>query len=465
MSSKNDLAQEYKIVDARIYSERLGDDVYNVTPYVLELSLFEDIELPYISGRLVCMDDIGAFDEMSLKGTETVYLKVEGGGEENYDTNVGFDLEMKISSIIRRDKITERIEGYTLNLISPIAFKDRGIKISKSFQGKLTSMITKIIQNYHGAKVNWDYLKSESSQEPSKVISPYLSPLEMCTWLLDRATTVSGVPYYLWQSIYEQSGYNNQNLRLGSLDHMMTGGTVWNEKLPLIYAEARAQDAALLSTYDQAFIIKAFSEKDIEDTTRLMESGSIGSQMTVLDTFTGQSYSKHFSVSELLKRGGKTLMREEGGTTGIQNVFDEELTLEYQGENKPSDQWNNVYFDTLTSYGNNGSSYGYHDDPRELDAMNKVRANAIRNLMDKNAITMVTSGAAFFRPMVSTSSKIGVGAGDITKVEVIQADTSTEDIQIDYHRSGYYLIQKCRHTFQDGIHSVTSTVSKIHEYY
>jgi hypothetical protein len=464
MNSKLDLAQEYKILDARIYSERLGDDVYVITPNVIELSLFEDIELPYISGRLVVSDYQGSFNEMALKGTETVYIKLEGGGEENYDTNVGFDLEMKISSIIRRDKITERIEGYTLNLISPIAFKDRGIKISKSFKGKLTSMITKIIQNYHGAKVNWNYLKSESSQEPSKVISPYLSPLEMCMWLLDRATTVRGVPYYLWQSIYEQSGFNNQNLRLGSLDHMMNGGFVWNEDVPLVYAEGRAQDAALLTTYDQAFIIKKFEEKDIEDTTRLMESGSIGSQMTVLDTFTGQSYSKHFSVSELLKRGGKDIMYQDVAT-GLQNVYDEELTLEYQGENKPSDQWNNVYFDTLTSYGNNGNNYGYHDDPRELDAMNKVRANAIRNLMDKNAITMVTPGASFFRPMVDTASKIGVGAGDVTKVEVYETDTSTEEINIDHHRSGYYMIQKCRHTFQDGFHTVISTVSKIHEYY
>ena len=70
-------AQEFKIDKAIISAEHLGSD-YDVKSYVLELSLFEDIELPYLSGQIICMDDMGSFDEMNLKGTETIRLKVSG---------------------------------------------------------------------------------------------------------------------------------------------------------------------------------------------------------------------------------------------------------------------------------------------------------------------------------------------------------------------------------------------------
>ena len=233
------IADEYLIKKAVIFSERLKEK-YDVKSYILELSLFEDIELPYISGSMTVMDDMGSFFEMNLKGTEQIELLISGAEEST--SLAKFSITMNITSIVRKVKTNERTEVYTLSLVSPIAFKDEGIKVSKSYHGVLDSIAGNIVEAYLGVEVNRNYQSSRAVQEKVKVIIPYLSPLESATWLLDRATTIIGAPFYMWQSIWEQG--EQDTVRIGTLDRMMTGGAVWNKDSPMIYSQAAAASVA-----------------------------------------------------------------------------------------------------------------------------------------------------------------------------------------------------------------------------
>ena len=129
--------QEFKIESAVISSERLSDD-YDIKSYILEFSLFEDIETPYLTGQLVSMDDVGSFDEMALKGTEQIRITLSGV-EEKYK-GVKVTLTMNIVSILKRVKTAERTEVYHMNLIAPMAYRDNGIKISNHSTVNLTTL-------------------------------------------------------------------------------------------------------------------------------------------------------------------------------------------------------------------------------------------------------------------------------------------------------------------------------------
>ena len=453
---KSIIADEYVIKKAVIFSERLKEK-YDVKSYILELSLFEDIELPYISGSMTVMDDMGSFFEMNLKGTEQIELLISGAEEST--SLAKFSITMNITSIVRKVKTNERTEVYTLSLVSPIAFKDEGIKVSKSYHGVLDSIAGNIVEAYLGVEVNRNYQTSRAVQEKVKVIIPYLSPLESATWLLDRATTIIGAPFYMWQSIWEQG--EQDTVRIGTLDRMMTGGAVWNKDSPMIYSQAAAASVALLGQLEQDFIIKEFDTINNQDTTRLMSEGALGARLTNIDSYTGQNYSRHFDVKELLEDSKISLMRaDQDGIRGIQNVFDESLTLNYQGQSKKSNKWDNRYFSTVTSYGTYGSINSYHDDPRELDAMNKMNSRATKALFNKNPINVVLNGAAFLKPL-TTGASTGVSAGDTLFMNFMRSDTREAKPEIDEVISGVYLIQRARHFFSNTKYQVSATVSKI----
>jgi hypothetical protein len=441
--------QEFKIDAAIITGERLKS-AYNLRSYVLEFSLFEDIDLPYISGQLVCMDDMGVFDEMALMGTEQVYITLTGVKEE-----IRLNISMNIVSVVKRVKTAERTEVYHLNLVSPIAFRDQGIKISKSYTGKLDDIAIKVLQNHlENPRISMAYA-GNVAQSSVKVITPYISPLETAKWLLNRATEFSGAPFFLWQSIYEQD--KQETLRIGDLESMMTKGEVWNEDQPLLYSQSEAMRVALEDTVDQKFVIKEMTSNNVADTMNTMADGAVGSMFSSLDTYTSQRYSRHFDSKLMLDRSKERVM----AGTQIQNVVDEQKMLSYEGETRAINEWNHRHFDVITSYGTYGPWNSYHDDPRQLDAINKMKSKSFHSLLQKNPIEILAAGAAFFR-----EGSTGAGAGDVTKVRVIMSEAHTggdnsPEPQIDENRSGYYLIKKCRHTFSNTIHNVSAQLVKL----
>ena len=68
----------------------------------------------------------------------------------------------------------------------------------------------------------------DAIQDDIRVIIPNLSPINACKWLLSRATTQTGSPFFLWASIHDE------NLRMGNLD-VMYRQTPFNDKLPYTY--------------------------------------------------------------------------------------------------------------------------------------------------------------------------------------------------------------------------------------
>ena len=447
-------ANEYKIDAAVISGERLGDE-YDVRKYVLELSLFEDIDLPYISGQLVCMDDMGSFDEMALMGTEEVKITLSGFG---FGGNVApsLTITMNIVSIVKRKKTTDLVEVYQLNLVSPVAFRDQGIKISKSYTGKLEDIAISILKNHlENPKISTAYA-GNVAQSSVKIITPYISPLEAAKWLLDRATEFSGAPFFLWQSIYEQG--KNETLRIGDLETMMSGGEVWNEDEPLLYSQSESMRVALENTMDQRFVIKNMQSENIANTMKNMSSGAIGARLGSVDTFTGQMFSRHFDSKLMLDQNSGEVMASKGK---VQNVVDVKKIMTYEGQSKPIHEWDHRHFDVLTSYGTYGTWNSYHDDPRQLDAMNKLRSKSYHELLQMNPLEITAAGSAFFR-----SGSTGAGAGDVTKVKVIMSVAhdgldNTPPPEIDENRSGYYLIKKCRHTFSNTLHNVSAQLVKL----
>jgi len=445
--------QEYVITKAVISADRLSDD-YDVKQMIAEIDFFEDLEKPYVTGQILVFDDLGVFDEIKLKGTEQIDLSIQI--PEIPQAKV--DIKFNIVSIVQVRKLSERSEMYHLNLIAPHAYKDQFIKISRSYTGKLEDISESILKNHLEVRTDRNYMDGQKSkQSPVRIITPYISPLEAVEWLMDRATTKIGAPFYAYQTIYDQQLNGGKDvIRFGNLEDMYKK-EIWNEELPVLYSQARGQSAGGADISKQAFIVKKISFENLQDTLKLAAESSAGAMMSSYDVFSSQRYSRHFGVTDLIEK-----MDTEGGMMkgGKQNVFDDEQKLTIDNETKTLDEFDARYINLVTSYGTYGYRNSYHDVFDQSEALNKLRHYAVKSLFNKNMIDLILPGISFWSQLENGAS--GVTVGDLVKINFKNTNVETAgDEEFNKDLSGTYLIHKCRNIFQSTTHEVAVSVTKV----
>ena len=449
------LGQEYKIDEASIFADRFENgEEYNITNYIGELSFFEDIEKPYVTAQLVCMDDIGLFEDIKILGSEKIRFTISS--VEGSVGNLSFTLELSIVSIIQTNKVGDRSEIYHINLISPHAYRDANTKISRSYTGKLEMISEAILKNHLDVDVDISYTGGfPSIQAPVKVLIPYISPLESVEWLLHRATSQIGTPFYVWQTIFDQID-GRDKLRFGNLEYMMTAPT-FNELLPLTYSAAAAQSVANKDLSFQGVSVKNVVAENIQDTLQMMHEGAVGSEITSVDTYTSQEFTRHYSIKDTIERLETLKVIPDYAN---QNVYDDKQELSFGNETKSPHEWNSRHFSVVTSYGTYGSVNSYHDAQDASEALNKVRSNSVKSMFNKNMIDILIPGITFFQAMAEGNS--GVSVGDTVMVDFLNSNVD-EDNGGAYNAelSGKYLIHRCRNVFIDTKHEIVVTISKI----
>ena len=446
------LAQEYKITEATIFAERLSDD-YNLATMVGEISFFEDLERPYVTAQVVVMDDAGVFDEIKLRGSEQMKLTVESA--EVSVSNLRISMIFNIVSIIQANKVGEKSKVYHLNLISPHAYRDANKKISRSYTGKVEQITSAILTNHLDVDVDESYVGGWTTmQQPMKVLVPYLSPLETVEWLFNRATTLIGSPFYCWQTIYDQVD-GKDKVRFGSLEYMMNV-PAFNYNKHLRYSGSTAQAVAGGPLSDQAVAVKRMQVENIQDTLKMVHEGAIGSNLTGVDTFTNQEFSRHYDISDQIKRLEDMRVIPFGAN---QNIFDDKQELTFEGETKTINEWDARYFSTITSYGTYGAVNSYHDVQDPSEALNKIRVRATKSMFHKTSFDIVIPGISFLAQLANGNS--GVSVGDTVYIDFLTTDVEEDGAALDDDLSGKYLIHKCRNIFRDTTHEIVATISKI----
>jgi hypothetical protein len=328
---------------------------------------------------------------------------------------------------------------YVFSLMDEHVMLSKSKKISRTVQGNLESQITKIIGSDLKKDVDLSY-SSESLQSNFKAIIPYMTPLDACEWLRDRATTSTGLPYFLYASIHDT------NLRLGNLEVMLKQGA-WNSKVPYLFAPSNVQIAEEQGDVEKNFIVQSMKSTKLQNTFKQLQTGGIGSLYNNTNINNGRISSTHFSVQSLLEE------MENKGLIDMkkQNVYDET----YQNaEGRSLHELDARIFHTITSSGTYGTFKSYHDELDPAKFRKKIENLAVRNMLYKNMFDITVPGAGF---IVSKAS-----VGDIVKINVLSDDNNPKSEQkFDELRSGEFLIYNARHTFKDTRHDVAMTVCKL----
>ena len=428
--------QQYKLVEAFISADKLGDRELDIASRAFELTIFESLDAAYLSGLLVMSDDVGIFSELDITGTEYVTFKI-ASVEDGLTPIV--EKTFIISKIVKSTKPNDTTSVLMMHLIEPHVFVNSLKPFSRAYTNPFEKIITQIVTSELDKNVDLSYLTDQTTaQGIRKVLVPYLTPLDACTWILDRATTSNGMPLFLYSSIHDN------NLRLGDLDKMLSQ-KAFNSKIPYLYSQAATQSSSDLNQLKKATQILSYKETMQADMIGLSNLGGIGSYYTNTDAGTGLSYSTHYSVDNVIrdaKRSGTISDTAEQLIYDQKQKFKEKSVLDH----------NSVFFHQISSSGTYDTFKSYHDGFTGAEFELKVRHRAVRNALYKNMVEMTISGVAF---MVAKAT-----IGDIVSVNFLKAEATQLGIY-DLKKSGDYLVYGTRHTFRGTTHNVAVQMSRI----
>ena len=230
----NPKSQQFKLTKAHITADRFGGfdtKFFDVKNQVAEINIYESIEEPSLSGTIAILDDKSLYELINFNGTERIRLEMAGLGKE---TDPVFEKTFIMTNIIRQIKGNDKSSMYVFDLIDEHGFISQAERLRSAYRGRIDDIVKGICltQLKKSVDISYQFLsrrdRVDAIQDDIRVIIPNLSPINAIKWLLSRATTQTGSPFFLWASIHDE------NLRMGNLD-VMYRQTPFNDKLPYTY--------------------------------------------------------------------------------------------------------------------------------------------------------------------------------------------------------------------------------------
>jgi len=447
-SNYGDEASPYRLNSAILTSEKLGDVKYNISSCVTDVNIYEDINKPFLTGKIIISDFNNVIHDMVFTGEETIELSFEKIGKNTQEIKKVFYLDHIISS----KKISNNsVEVYAFHMVEDVEFESNLINVNKYYEGKPSEIITNIISDYMPKRKFFAVNPDDESQETLKVVIPNLNPIEAITWVTKKAYSVDGLPYFLFSSFAGPNVIYYINLSTLLKQKQINFGnpfTFWQSGIQKNTQESLADVESTI--VPNRYQILEYKDRNNEDLRYLISEGFIGSSHRFIDVINGEEQKVDFSVSKTLLR-----LSELGVLTKNYPLYtyspaaqaDKKLLSEIESKriyNYPSTKPYELGFSNSTSMveENNNGNYAQ-----------KVNSFAILNLLYKRKIQVTLKGINFIHDDINRS------VGNLIEVEFLKL--VEEKHHIDKRLSGKQLVTNVVHMFKTDEYTVNMDLCKL----
>lgn len=176
----------------------------NITNQVMGVELFEDLFSPFLSGNIIVKDSLDLINLIPLVGEELVKIKINTPSFEGFGKVIDNDFYLyKLSDI---EFTGDKSKVYRLHFISPEAIVDVNKRISKSFSGKISDIAKQIINDQTYGFESKKFLNLEDTQNSTKYVSNFWSPVTNINYLLGNAVSMENDPNFVF--FENRTGFN-----------------------------------------------------------------------------------------------------------------------------------------------------------------------------------------------------------------------------------------------------------------
>lgn len=407
---------------------------------VAQLEIFENIDLPYLTGRIYFKDDARVFDTIAFDGVEECEIILTQPDKTPRDISKTFI----IKHVSDTKKVNDLSEIVSLYLIEKIGYDGSLERFAKSYTGTPLEIVNKIASEK--LNITIDQPSIIPIQKPMKVVIPYFTPLEAIKFIMERMTTIDGLPYQLYSTV------NDKNLQLRSLEELLTT-PAWNSNSPYRYSRAYTQGHTDHNAKQDPYVVMDyFSPTGGEDTFNLIISGAIGGQFSVVDVITGRNETKSFEITTTLNK----LKAKNIIPNNLRPVIETQYTDKQLQSLRSVDIHRaimvNTYDDVINNYYQEESIDAY-----ELDMIRK----SIKQVLFKSPINLKVPGSPY---LLGVNHSIGRQIEYIhlnNSLQGTESPNTSEDNLRDRKRSGTYMIYTAHHTFYDAKHITELSAIKL----
>ena len=277
---------DYYISSLSLITSIQGGGVVNLLPFLVELSLFEDVYGNTISGKLLMSDALGMLANFSISGTEFIQVILKKSRDDDKPLTRNYRL-YKISNRVTGE--SNNYEVYTLNFCSEEFLLSEQYRISKSYKGKkISEIIEDILKNYLKVVKPMSISKTQGVYD---FILPNKKLFETINWLSSYALpeagkgegadmiffeNTDGFWFKSLQELYKQKPYRTYKFDPKNLDN-----TNMNQQLSNVYN---------------------FEILDLFDTLGAITNGTFSNRVITIDPLTRTKKTVDFNYNDFYKK-------------------------------------------------------------------------------------------------------------------------------------------------------------------
>ena len=183
----------------------------NLTTSVVGLTLFEDIFSMTVSGTVAIADSVNLASHGPILGQEYLYLKISTPTFKDESAVIDFSKNaFLVSSISKREKVTDGVQIFTLNFVSQELIKNQRLKVNQSLTNTWSNIVEKMLTDpaYIDTKKK---INIEPTTGIKKFVAPNIRPLDVIVLGMKQAVSeYKGEPTYLFYETLK--GFNFRTL-------------------------------------------------------------------------------------------------------------------------------------------------------------------------------------------------------------------------------------------------------------
>ena len=418
-----------------LVSERLTESV-ELNRIVTDVEIFEHIEKPYLTGRIMVIDDSNFYENADIQGSERIQITIESTEEDSTPITKTFF----VSKVEKIQKVQDNAQTLMIHLVEDVFYISSLKNINRHYTGSRSNIIGKIAQNFLNKKV----FLTGNDRSVIEVIVPNMHPLEAMMWLNKKAANSRGYPFYLYSTLVGDD-FRMENLGDILLRPALNAG---QDDAAFTISSVKAQDTMNVTV--QRRVIENHNMSSQENLLDLIRKGLISSKFEYIDTLTENtksfSYNSRKDVFAKLLHDGILSDTQPNPSIDFAELIDDKLIETYKSVKSTYVGGSMAYRDSDTAEGFTPFTYNaWNNSYGEYKTAADYKLNVISATMDailkKNPFTISLNGLEFIKGDAHRT----IGNNILIQV---QATHDQADDPIDRKKSGSYLIYSVRHMFK-----------------
>ena len=188
----------------------------NIQSLVQELNIYEGINQAAVYGTMVVVDSVNLIANLPIQGTERLFFKLSTPGTSKLEHIIDASEEtghpFYVYKVSNRKQPSQGNQVYTIHFASREFMRNIRTKVSKAYEGKLSTIVQEIIGDKQGLDSRKKLYYEETGNQ-DKIVMPNVSPFQAISMVAKRALPkyTKGVGYYFYETtkgFYFQSWEN-----------------------------------------------------------------------------------------------------------------------------------------------------------------------------------------------------------------------------------------------------------------